>query len=903
MRCSRHGGSCVLIKNGLRFKGLDDINKMSIINIIECSAVELIDHKIYIVCIYRPPNKLVGSINSFFLILSKVLSKLCIKSKKIIICGDFNIDITNNSKISIEFVELLLSFNIALQFNQVTRSASNTCIDNIAHNIRGCKCVIRDFALSDHTAQIMKCPVKKCSPIEYWYVYKRSFTKENRCIFAKYLSQISYHSVYESTEPDSAYNSFHDIFSLIYDLCFPIKKIRINNISRPKWLSKGIRMCSKRKRELLWKYRKNSNSDNKMKFKAYAKKYKTIISLTKMSQNNYFINTAVNKSKATWKVINDAKYNYPNEGIEKLIINDEVLTDPKTMANAFNDYFADIVKNTDNNFYSDSTRSYSSNLTFNTKSIFMPPTIPPDILNIITSLRNTNSAGYDGITTKIVKDVATLIAAPLSYIINLCIEHGIFPEKLKLSVVKPAYKKDDKSSISNYRPIALVTIFSKIFERNIYNCLYRFFEDNNIFTPCQYGFRKNKSVNIAMYNFLHKVVLNMDTRSPAIALYMDMSKAFDRVSHKILLNKLYASGVRGNVYKLIESYLSDRKQMVELKRVSLTTRTEETVVSEVRNIVTGVPQGSILGPPFFLIYINDMSTVTKHHMTLFADDSTILFTGNDRTDLNLDLNNTLTTIIKWLHENDLKMNLGKTKIMDFKQRVQPDTSLNICYSQTSIEEIEVTKFLGLYIDSKLNWKSHIEQVCKRLSQSSYALYRLRNTVSQPALLTAYHGYVASIIRYGIIFWGNSVEKERAFRAQKRCIRSMCNIHQMDSCRPHFINLKILTLPSVYIYETVMFIKSNPNLFEFCTRARHKDKLRTVASKTKLLHQSIFCMGPRIFNNLPPFLRTMSDINTFKKKLHELLISKCYYSIGEFLNDNTLKQPVYYNKLVPTHTQS
>ena len=383
----------------------------------------------------------------------------------------------------------------------------------------------------------------------------------------------------------------------------------------------------------------------------------------------------------------------------------------------------------------------------------------------------------------------------------------------------------------------------------------------------------------------------MDTRTPTIALYMDMSKAFDRVNHKILLNKLYAFGIRGNVHKLIESYLSDRKQIVELKRISPITRTEEVFTSEVRNITSGVPQGSILGPLFFIIYINDISTVTMHHMTLFADDSTILLAGNDRTALEFDLNNTLTTIIKWLEENDLKINLGKTKIMNFRQRAKSDTNLNLHYDQTNINEIEVTKFLGLYIDNKVNWKAHINEVCKRLSRSSYALYRLKKSVNQPTLLTAYHGYVASILRYGIIFWGNSVEKERAFRAQKRCIRSMCNLQQMDSCKPYFISLKLLTLPSLYIYETVIFLKSNPDLFEFYTRSRHKDNLRIVPSKTKLLHQSIFCMAPHIYNNLPPFLKNISDVNTFKKKLQHLLIAKCYYSIREYLNDKTLNQPL------------
>ncbi|KAJ8733168.1 hypothetical protein PYW08_001466 [Mythimna loreyi] len=467
MRQNRHGGSCILIKNNLKFRILNEITKLSICNTIECSAIELLEHQIVVLCIYRPPNNSAGSIDSFFTTLNKILNNVSKHGRKIIMCGDFNIDTLKHTKLSIEFTEILTRYNLKLKFNQVTRFANKTCIDNIAHNIRACKGSIKELALSDHYAQIVKVPVKKTCNIKYWFILKRDYSQGNRAIFIKYLNQLTNSDVYSCLDANTAYNIFHDNFIMLYNLCFPIKKVKMHNRSRPKWISRGLKICSKRKCQLLWQYRHNPNQTTKTTFKAYAKKYKTIIRLTKKSQNDYFIKSALNKNKATWKVINDIKGKYPNEGVAQLIINDVTINNPQDIANSFNDFFLDINKNNTSVPHESSNR-----LTYNSNSIFMRPTTPDDINKIIISLKNKNSAGYDNVTTNIVKDVAHIISEPLSFIINLCIEEGTFPDKLKISVIKPVFKKGDKTNMSNYRPIALIPIFGKIFEKVMFNCLY-----------------------------------------------------------------------------------------------------------------------------------------------------------------------------------------------------------------------------------------------------------------------------------------------------------------------------------------------------------------------------------------------------------------------------------------------
>jgi hypothetical protein len=210
----------------------------------------------------------------------------------------------------------------------------------------------------------------------------------------------------------------------------------------------------------------------------------------------------------------------------------------------------------------------------------MQPTSPQEVLNIIYSLKNSNSTGYDGICTKVIKTVAHILASPISYIINLCIEQGIFPEKLKVAIVRPLFKKGDKENMDNYRPIALLSIFSKIIGKVIYNRLSLYFESNNLFAQEQKGFRKNKSINMAIFDLLQVIMTSMDKRQPVCALYMDLTKAFDLVNHDILMHKLYSYGIRGNVHDLLMSYLSGRRQVVQMDYLSLKTRSEVTLSSK-----------------------------------------------------------------------------------------------------------------------------------------------------------------------------------------------------------------------------------------------------------------------------------------------------------------------------------
>lgn len=886
MRDQKRGGACILVKKGHMFKVLEEITNQSTCGLFECCAIELSKHKLIIICVYRVPKSRKKYLYVFF---DKLLLVLHIASKKtrhsIILCGDFNINTLINNNVTRELLNCLKCYNLQLQVKQATRMASGTCIDNVAHNMStSCETNVIELALSDHMAQLLKIPTKNTDTLKFWRVEKRDYSNENLKKFRYCMEKISFHDMRFTNNPNDAFNLFHSTFKLYYDLCFPINTITIKTIKRPTWITPGIKKCSKIKRKLLWLSRSKPSLENKKRLKTYSVRFKAITKASQRLHNMNAIRNSDNRTKMAWRIINKTKLNRPKEYLQKIKVNNSDISDPKLIANAFNDYFINKTSSITQN-----VESKNCHIISRSTSMFMSPCTPADVFKIIKGLKNKRSVGYDGVSTKVIKYVADCLAPHLSYLINLSISEGVFPDMLKTGIIKPIHKKDDKEDMKSYRPVALLSVFAKVFEKFIHMQLYNYFEKMNLLTVEQQGFREQRSTTMAIFDLLSTVTRNVDKRRPVCSVFMDMTQAFDFVDHNILLKKLDSYGVRGNVIKLLESYLSNRRQYVEISRLDPITKKETAFLSESRTIKYGVPQGSVLGPLLFIIYINDLSKIVDHQMTLFADDSTVIVECKDRLTYENDINDAINKIITWLTNNNLKANLTKTKLMHYGQRKFNIPQVSISYQGSPLEEVDSIKFLGVHIDQSLNWKKHVEVTCSKLAKSAYALHKLRQTVNVETVLLAYHALVASKLRYGVIFWGNSTDRDSIFKSQKRCIRAMFGLKPLDSCKSFFINYKILTFPSIYIYEVAVFIHSNPDLFQRKTaansklRARDISKLENQLSNTALLRKSIFGIAPKIYNRIPKEIRD-SAITRFKRELMNLLIGKGYYNINDFLND-------------------
>jgi retron-type reverse transcriptase len=320
------------------------------------------------------------------------------------------------------------------------------------------------------------------------------------------------------------------------------------------------------------------------------------------------------------------------------------------------------------------------------------PTDTSEIKNIIMSIKNSSACGIDQIPITVIKSVVDCISSVLASLINHSISKEIFPDALKIAKVIPIYKAGDKSLISSYRPISLLTTFSKVFEKVILKRLENFLEKHKLLSDNQFGFRKNRSTQLALTSYLDKLTEALDKNEYAISLFIDLSKAFDTIDHSLLLKKLYSYGIRGLAYDYIKSYLSNRLQYVETHGMS----------SSLLSITCGVPQGSILGPILFLLYINDISACTKLlKLFLFADDTTILYSSKDINELIKTMNKELETISDWFKLNKLSLNTAKTNYMIFKPIKNEIIHPNLLLNETAVVRVHSTRFLGVEIDEKL----------------------------------------------------------------------------------------------------------------------------------------------------------------------------------------------------------
>lgn len=401
-----------------------------------------------------------------------------------------------------------------------------------------------------------------------------------------------------------------------------------------------------------------------------------------------------------------------------------------------------------------------------------------------------------------------------------------------------------------------------------------------------YGFQKGKSTTLACFNLIHTIVTNLDKRSETTGIFFDMSKAFDFVSHKLLIDKLENYGIRGPALEWIKSYLSDRMQCVEIENIDSKLELKSHR-SNYRHNKAGVPQRGVLSSLLFLIYINDLPEVTNHPCFLFADDISLIITSNnnDFDKYTCDINNTIESIITWLDANNLRVNLTKTNFIQFNTYGRKNKTININYRGHKLQEVNETTFLGITIDKHCNWKAHVNKVCNKINKFVYVLYELSKTSSLKTVLSAYYGYVDSVLRYGLIAWGYSTESQRVFLAQKKCIRAIAGIRPWESCKPFFKKFKIITLPSLYIFECAKFVKMHPELFTkahemFPKSTRHKNRLvLPIIPRTALYSKNSYAMCCRIFNALPDTIKTLPT-NKFTRSLKVWLREKNFYSVND-----------------------
>ena len=580
------------------------------------------------------------------------------------------------------------------------------------------------------------------------------------------------------------------------------------------WITNEIvNMITHRERLLHRKKQDPTNQHLETSYKLFRNRITREIKKAKKKYYKEFFDNNISNMKKTWQGIKQIinMNNKSGSQITQLNYDGKHIDTNIGMANSFNDFFTNIGPILDNEIPK-SHRPGGSN-------IYLPPRIPHSLLisptdsheisELINSLDDAKSCGPCPVPTKLLKLIRNEISIPFSDLCNTSFMDGVFPDKNKIAKVIPTHKKGSTTDVNNYRPISLLSTFSKIMEKLMAARLTSFLELHEIIYPKQFGFRSGYSTTHSLIDITENIRKTIEAKKYGCGVFIDLKKAFDTVNHDILLHKLEHYGIRDSALSWFRSYLTDRKQYVHLNGAD----------SDIKSIVCGVPQGSVLGPLLFLIYINDLPNISKKlKFYLFADDTNIYFESHDLKSLEKIMNKELEKLFEWLCINRLSLNVSKTNFIIFSAINKPKTLVTILINKEAIDEVTHVKYLGILIDSQLTFKQHINELSKKIARAIGILYKLRPFVSTSILLNVYHAIIYPFLLYGISVWGNACNTflEPILILQKRFVR-MATYNDcypvtpgpLVHTPPLFYMLKLLTVFDIYkvqlgklIYESI-----------------------------------------------------------------------------------------------------
>ena len=850
-----HGGVVVLVRDDVEFVPLS-LGDFCVEMDGEVAGVRLLKQKIVLLSVYRSPA---GDLDVFLGVLSQVFVGVRTGHDRIVLVGDFNVHFQReNDANARKLRNFMTEFGLHSNFCEPTRFEN--CLDNIFLDVgeRSWSNVI-DFSFSDHRGvQTNIYDVsKERTPASVLCI--RPTTARGLDDFYRLVRNVDFGSIIdEGVSLGEAVDRFVSSVSELALEAFPTRVVGCgrNNPLRIAWYSPELGRMRDRLRFFSDIFQTTRSEYAGAALKAHRVCYKRAIIDAKRAANDRFIRDHHRSPSAMWRVIRGvtgAPSHHSSPGLTACDFNNFFLSTSATTASSLGRPTDPISLSC----WVDGPGGHGVYFEFREISQVA-------VRSAVDKLKRSKSMDYFGMNSVMLKKIINLVVSPMTRLFNRCITERWFPDVFKLACVSPVYKKGDVEDLSNYRPISILPVIGKVFERLLKDQLVQYLEHVALLNTAQHGFRAGRSTGTAVAAFVERVVECFEGGEYCEVSLLDLSKAFDCISHEVLLRKLYMYNFQPSACALLSSYLSSRKQCVRYN----------SEVSDFGTISRGVPQGSILGPILFLLYINDFSTLFSPDDTLlYADDTTIFSAGASGDDALRARVGMMEGARRWYDANLLSLNDEKTVHLTFALRHNDDPR-------------QSARFLGVLVDTELTWRPHCCALARRLCSASFALRRLSESASIGALRVAYFALFQSHLVYGLLSWGHCAASADVFAIQRRAVRALDGVSYREDCRPSFVRLNLLTLPSLYILECLKYVLRRRGAFSlqselhnYNTRGgsniRH-DSLRLTRSRNGMNYFSL-----RIYNAMDVRLRGLPT-GTLLKYVKSYLLSSAFYSLDEFL---------------------
>jgi hypothetical protein len=792
--CKKGGGLALYIKNNVKFSVIGS-------EIAENYEYQLItvmtERKINILNSYIPPKAC----------KSKAITKMANligNCKDIIVLGDLNIDACRQSPELVELECFMIEKNLTwgLPKGTITRigDTSRTRHSAIDHILTGTDIDFStsriDTTHSDHltTSITLEMEVPNINQI----VSKQVRNTKPQAIdkLNKALANINWDFLELKGSPKEKFDRFLDVLQRELNNACPFQSQKLTPRKCNPWFNDHLLKCKKRKQKLLRKTLKNRTDANHEAYIQYRRYYNNLIKTAKHQFYEQKFEEVEGNSAKSWSTANELlerkqkDTNYP----DSFEVKGSRVSSEECIANEFNEFFRNIgdslakeIEVSKINFQDYLEKNEKPRGGFGFKRIS-----ETDIEKIVKKMKGKTSSSFDGMSNKLLKAIIHNLIKPITSLINLSLQTGYIPPAWKCAKIIPLFKSGNKENMSNYRPISLLPTLSKVIEKVVYHQLINYLEANSILYNQQFGFRKGRTTEDALHKLIAIITKAKQQKEHALSVFVDLKKAFDTVDIPILLQKLKFYGISNQELAWFENYLSGRTQRVSFKNAS----------SGLLDLIMGVPQGSILGPLLFLLYINDLPAGLELKCILFADDTTLTLVAPDIKELYEKANSQLEAASDWFCSNRLSLHPKKTRSIHYfpgKNEI-PDLTIMKQKIQRIGDEREESsfKYVGVLLDENLNFKEHIKYTGNKIMKISYSINRQKRNMPRKTKKLLYNGLIKPVLEYGINIYSaatNSSLKPLKLM-QKKIIRTVAGAKYNDHAAPIFKKLKLLPMDNL-----------------------------------------------------------------------------------------------------------